>query len=197
MTESEKQEEPVQELIITRKKFLLVCSIFTLGLIFLSTLLINIFHSKTLLDVFLKGIPWHHQILHGSIFGALAATSILAFLKIKYFENVNHFFEEILTILKLKIIDIFFISACAGISEELFFRATIQPWLGLWVTSILFIALHGYLDFTKLKLFFIGLFMVLVAAGLGFMYENAGIISAIMAHIVFDIIMLFHFIKKN
>ena len=197
MTEPEKSEKPSEEIFISRKNFLLVCLLFTLGLILLSTLLINIFHQKTLLDIFTKGMPWRYQVIHGSLYGILASTSILAILKIKYFENANYFFVEILKTIRLNIFDIFLISLCAGISEELFFRATLQPWLGLWFTSILFIALHGYLDFTKSKLFILGLIMVLVAIGLGFMFKYVGIISAITAHTVFDIIMLFHFVKKN
>ncbi|MBK7566807.1 MAG: CPBP family intramembrane metalloprotease [Bacteroidetes bacterium] len=32
-----------------------------------------------------------------------------------------------------------FLSFCAGVGEELLFRGAIQPWLGIWLTALLFI----------------------------------------------------------
>ncbi|MBL4655969.1 MAG: CPBP family intramembrane metalloprotease [Bacteroidia bacterium] len=172
-----------------------ICYLFTLGLIVFSTILLNLFHDQTLLQVFEKGANYWMQLIHGIIFGTLAATIIIGLMQLKFFSEVGTFFEDLLQSIQLRTFDIFAISLCAGISEELFFRATIQPWLGVWITSILFVALHGYLDPRNWKLSIVGCFMVLVAAGLGYLFIFAGIMAAIIAHMVFDLIMLFYYVK--
>ncbi|PCH68411.1 MAG: hypothetical protein COC01_03880 [Bacteroidetes bacterium] len=187
--------EPEEELFISRKKFMQICYLFTLGLIVFSTILLNLFHDQTLLQIFEKGVAFWMQTIHGVVFGTLAATIMIGLMQIKFFSEVGTFFEDLLQSIQLRTFDIFAISLCAGISEELFFRATIQPWLGVWITSILFIALHGYLDPRKWKLAIVGCVMVLVAAGLGYLFIFAGIMAAIIAHMVFDLIMLFYYLK--
>ena len=47
---------------------------------------------------------------------------------------------------------IFFVSFCAGFGEEVFFRGVLQPIIGIWVTAILFVAIHGYLNPKDLSL---------------------------------------------
>lgn len=87
---------------------------------------------------------------------------------------------------------------CAGVGEEILFRGAIQPHLGIWPTAILFIVLHGYLSFSNLALMLYGVLMVVVSAGLGYLFDNFGIHAAIVAHFLFDFFMflyLIHFSK--
>ncbi|MGB0839061.1 MAG: CPBP family intramembrane glutamic endopeptidase, partial [Chitinophagales bacterium] len=77
-----------------------------------------------------------------------------------------------------------------GIGEEWFFRAGLQPYLGIWATALLFVLIHGYLDFRNRPLFICGLFLVIMSAGLGYLYEYIGLASAMIAHGVYDLIVL-------
>ena len=79
-----------------------------------------------------------------------------------------------------------FLSFCAGVGEELFFRVALQPHLGLWVTSILFVAVHGYLN-PRSYIFIYGSFLVFIVAGMGFLYIKFGFWSAAAAHFAYDL----------
>ena len=62
--------------------------------------------------------------------------------------------------------------------------------LGIWVTSILFVLLHGYLNPFNLPLTYYGIYMVLVIGVLGLMTEHIGIVTAMIAHTLIDVILL-------
>lgn len=86
---------------------------------------------------------------------------------------------------------IVFISLCAGIGEELFFRAGLQPLLGLWTTSILFVLLHGYLNPFNWRISVYGMLMVGLIAFFGYLFQKVGILTAMLAHATFDAVLLF------
>ena len=88
--------------------------------------------------------------------------------------------------------DIIFISLCAGIGEELLFRAVIQPYLGVWITSLVFVGIHGYINPKDWRLSIYGIYMTLVIAGIGYFAADFGIVSAIIAHIFIDILLLYY-----
>ncbi len=86
---------------------------------------------------------------------------------------------------------IVFISFCAGIGEELFFRAGLQPLLGLWTTTVLFVLLHGYLNPFNWRISVYGILMVGLIAFFGYLFQQVGILTAILAHAAFDAVLLF------
>jgi membrane protease YdiL (CAAX protease family) len=82
------------------------------------------------------------------------------------------------------------------VGEEILFRGGIQPYLGIWVTSFVFILLHGYINPFNIALTLYGIFMVFISAGLGYLFEMYGIIASIVAHFLFDLVM-FVFMRKS
>lgn len=82
------------------------------------------------------------------------------------------------------------LSFFAGAGEELLFRGTIQPLLGIWVTSVIFVGLHGYFKFKSLGHLVFGGIMFGLSVGLGYLFEYAGLIAAMSAHATYDVIML-------
>lgn len=82
------------------------------------------------------------------------------------------------------------ISIIAGISEEILFRAAIQPLIGIWLTSLIFISVHGYIRFKTFGQTIFTLFTFLLSVLLGLLFIQIGIISAILAHAIYDIILL-------
>ena len=136
-------------------------------------------------------MPYGSQALIGLLFGLVASMMAWGLIKTPVMKPVREFFIQFLKPFQFRIRDILFISACAGFGEELLFRATLQPMLGIWLTALLFVTLHGYLSIHNWPLTFYGLFMVLVAAGLGYLYREVGIVAAVVGHFAIDVALLF------
>jgi membrane protease YdiL (CAAX protease family) len=86
------------------------------------------------------------------------------------------------------------ISLAAGVSEELLFRAALQPLVGIWGASLLFLLVHsGAYDFRRFDRAALwqasGVFGMGVVFGLAF--EHIGLLAVMIAHAVVDIIGLY------
>lgn len=94
--------------------------------------------------------------------------------------------QEIIDAMHINKWDAIFLSVCAGIGEELLFRAGIQIWLGPILTSVLFVAIHGYYHPKNWKIsiygFVLTFFIILIAYG----YEYFGLWFAASAHAAYD-----------
>ncbi|MEX0779280.1 MAG: CPBP family intramembrane glutamic endopeptidase [Balneolales bacterium] len=82
------------------------------------------------------------------------------------------------------------LSVFAGTGEELLFRGAIQPLLGVWLTSLIFVAIHGYFSFKSSGHVLFGIVMFGLSLMLGFLFEYIGLVAAMSAHAVYDMIML-------
>ena len=86
------------------------------------------------------------------------------------------------------------ISLAAAIGEELLFRAALQPLLGVWITSLVFLLTHTPVyQFRKVN----GATLV-QAAGvfgasvvLGLIYQYVGLLAAMMVHTALDVVGLY------
>lgn len=86
------------------------------------------------------------------------------------------------------------ISLAAAIGEELLFRAALQPLLGVWITSVIFLLTHTPVyQFRRLNKATLvqaaGVFGVSVV--LGFIYQNVGLLAAMMVHTALDVVGLY------
>ncbi len=143
------------------------------------------------LSLFLSGSKaFWIQIGVGLAFGVVSAKAGWQIVELPKLHKTKVFFAEIIQPLKLNIVEILLVSVCAGVGEELFFRGVVQPLLGIWVTSLLFVLLHGYLNPFNIPLTFYGIFMVLVIGVMGLFTEHVGILTAIIAHVTIDFILL-------
>jgi len=106
-------------------------------------------------------------------------------------------YSRIIAGLNLKHWHIIFISLCAGFGEELLFRGAIQPLIGLWITAIIFVAIHGYLDPRDWKMTVYGIYMTLAIAALGYFTDYIGIIGASLAHAGIDYMLFRHLINSG
>lgn len=82
------------------------------------------------------------------------------------------------------------VSVCAGVGEELLFRGALQHWLGIPLTSLGFVALHGYLDPRDWRISSYGLYLVLAMMGLGWVAAEFGLLGPIIAHTIIDIVLI-------
>lgn len=108
--------------------------------------------------------------------------------KWKYLDDVNFDYTLRLGIFNFSFQEILFLSFCAGVGEEIVFRGMIQPWLGILTTSFMFIALHGYLSYSSWPKVIFGLILFAVGTLLGILGAYVGLLAAIVAHILYDIV---------
>ena len=106
----------------------------------------------------------------------------------KYLDDVNFDYTLRLGIFNFSLQEILFLSFCAGVGEEIVFRGMIQPWLGILTTSFMIIALHGYMIYSSWPKIIFGLILFAVGTILGILGEYLGLLAAIVAHIIYDIV---------
>lgn len=172
-------------------------SVFLLGMITLlgfgigGILIITYFQDLSFLEIWRRGDSIFLQLGRGSLAGLVASGIALFIISRKFFAKEKAFYYGLIGKLSLTPSGIIFLSLCAGIGEEIFFRAAIQPFLGIGMTSFLFVLLHGYLTPKNLRLTVYGLVLTLIIIGFGYLFELSGLIAAITAHAVFDLVLLF------
>lgn len=136
-------------------------------------------------------LAWYWQITVGTVYGLLTGFLAWRIIRLPLMNTIRKKYGSLIKNLRLNAFEIVFISFCAGIGEELLFRGAVQPYLGIWLTAFIFVGIHGYLNPTNLKITIYGLYMTAVIAGLGYMTEDLGILSAITAHFVIDVVLLY------
>jgi len=133
----------------------------------------------------------------GQLFWGLAAGTAIAIgahllIASPLLNQVNMTYARMLGRFRLSFSEVLLISLCAGVGEEMLFRGAVQPFLGIPVTSILFVAIHGYLNPRDWRLSIYGIFMTAGIAWLGFLAESRGLLSAIVGHTIIDVYLLIY-----
>lgn len=82
------------------------------------------------------------------------------------------------------------VSLSAGVGEELFFRGALQHWLGIPLTAVIFVAIHGYLDPRDRRLLTYGAALTAGMMVLGWMAREQGLLGPIIAHMLIDVVLL-------
>ncbi len=129
------------------------------------------------------------SVLSGAFFGLFYALFAQFILKADVFKSIPLPIDGMIRSLKLNLRDAFFLSCCAGIGEELLFRAGVQTFLGIWITSFLFVAVHGYFSIKKPKMSLYGLIVFPFILGLSFGFEKYGLWFSVVAHSVYDFVL--------
>ena len=142
-----------------------------------------------LLEWFLPENLWT-QLGIGLLYGLLVAVIASWITERKFMSSVRNRYHNLLSNLRLTWFDVFFISLCAGIGEEILFRYALQSLVGIWIAALVFVSVHGYLNPKDWRISVYGVFMVLASAGFGLMAEKLGLLSAIIAHTAVDVYLL-------
>jgi uncharacterized protein len=133
--------------------------------------------------------PYYLQTIAGLFFGSLASLLAVVLINSRQFKGVRSFFEELIADINPSFANIVFYSFCAAVGEEILFRAGLQPMIGIWPASILFVVLHGYIHPGNINLTIYGAFLIIICAGFGYLFKFFGLGSAIIAHFVYDVAM--------
>lgn len=179
------------------KSLILLLALFTLvGFPAIGYLIFYFFGDGNLNALLFGEIPIILQVLIGFPIGWVAAILAAKLIQTNFMEPVRRKYGNMISELNLNIWQIIFISICAGVGEEWLFRAFLQPLWGIWITSLVFVALHGYLNPFDWRMSVYGIYLTLVIIGLGFMFIHWGIWASAVAHTAIDIVLLIFLTKS-
>lgn len=142
-----------------------------------------------------SGAALYIQLPVGLTYGFISALLVILIMKHPVMALEEERYRKLLKPLDVNFTGIIFLSFCAGFGEEMFFRAFLQPLTGIWLASFIFVVIHGYLNPTR-PIFFYGLFLLVDIAGLGWLFDNVGPWTAVSAHFIIDVILLYHLVSK-
>lgn len=128
-------------------------------------------------------------ILAGICFGIAYALFALLCMSARVFRNMPTRIEQIVRNMRLNIWECIFLSLCAGIGEELLFRSGMQFYFGPWITSVVFVAIHGYLNPMNWRVSLYGLIVLPFILGISFALPVYGLWFCIAAHSAYDLVL--------
>ncbi|TVR19305.1 MAG: CPBP family intramembrane metalloprotease [Balneolaceae bacterium] len=161
--------------------------------------IIHFFQDESFADIMLKGSEFTVQLLAGTAAGlAFGCIGVLMMKQPKLRAAVDEYaIMKQVKELSLNNKEIGAVSFFAGVSEEILFRAAIQPIVGVWLTSVIFIAIHGYIKFGSIPQTIFTLFTFSLSVLLGFLFIWFGIVAAMTAHALYDAIVLYKLSKET
>lgn len=128
-------------------------------------------------------------VFSGILFGVFYGLLALGVMRFPIFKSIPTRVDRIVKEMNLNFWDSLFLSICAGVGEELLFRSGVQFYLGPLITSVIFVAIHGYLNPMNWRTSLYGLvvlpFILIISYALPFM----GIWFCIGAHFAYDFIL--------
>lgn len=149
-------------------------------------------------DRLISDVVWWKQVLIGIPLGLSCAWGAKWMIDLPSMRHTKIEANTMIASLRLSKTQMVLLSFCAGIGEELLFRGAIQALLlpfnvalAILVTSIFFVAIHGYLNPKAGKMVWYGSYLVGVVSVWGVLTEEIGIIVAIVAHTIVDIYLFF------
>ena len=137
---------------------------------------------------------WGSQFAYGLGLSALAAVASYAGFRLTAQSEATRNTITAYGKLDLSGLNPVWISIAAAVGEELLFRAALQPLLGVWITSFIFLLTHTPVyQFRKINRATLvqaaGVFGASVALGL--IYQYVGLLAAVMVHTALDVVGLY------
>lgn len=180
------------------KKTLYRLSVLTLfGFSLLGFWVISAFQEVSIAEVLIGETNFLWQLAVGFIYGFIVSLIALSLIRSHFLESVTNSYAGMFSNMDLRMEDIIFFSFCAGVGEEIFFRAALQPFMGIWITAIFFVTIHGYLNPRNWRMMLYGIILVLIVGGMGYLFAEYGIWAAAAAHFIFDVVMFRYLIHKE
>lgn len=179
---------------------LLILSIVSANIyVFFSFMIIRFWHEGSPGDLFVSEFSILTQLGIGVGAGIIAAAIVYVVIGFRMISDILSDFTifSALSNAKFSLFDNTQLAIFAGAGEELLFRGALQPLLGNAVTSIIFIGIHGYFKFRSAGHILFGIMMFGLSFMLGLLFEHAGLLAAMGAHAVYDVILLQLIQRKN
>ncbi len=160
----------------------------------IAVVVILLFHSQPYVAPLFAGLPILYQALFGVVIGGVSWAASAFGYKYTAKHQATRSAVDSFSRLDLRGWNPLWIALAAGFGEELLFRGALQPLLGIWVTSVLFVLVHtrAY-RFNKLSkrvlVQALGIFAGSVV--FGFLARYAGLVTAMIVHAAIDVVGLY------
>lgn len=137
--------------------------------------------------------------------GILFGLFVIWMTELDYFEESMAKYRNLLDNYELNTFYVVFLSICAGVGEEIFFRGTLQPligyfsttWISIWITAAFFVAIHGYFSIKNKRVNIFAVLLTLFIGLLGWAAQEYTLWLAIYAHFSYDLVLLFYYKKMK
>ena len=160
----------------------------------LAAIVILLFHRKPYISTLLHGLPLIDQAVIGLAAGGLYWVATLIGARFVAYGKASQHVAESYSRLDLRGWNPLWMAIVAGVGEELLFRGALQPLLGIWVTSVLFVLAHtrAYrFDALNKRVLLQSISIFAVSAALGTIAIYAGLVTAMIVHAAMDIVGLY------
>ena len=159
-----------------------------------ATVIILLFQREAYSAVFLSGIPLALQVVVGIAVGGIYwLTSVVGFKFVANRSSVKSATESY-SRLDLSGWNPLWVALAAGFGEELLFRGALQPIIGIWVTSALFVVAHvtAYrFNALNKRVASQAVMLFALSFALGYIAQYIGLVAAILVHASLDIVGLY------
>jgi len=160
----------------------------------LAIVIILLTQQKPYWPTLFSGLSLPYQALIGFTIGGLYWAAVTLIYRFSAGRNSSRHMPEKYRRLDLHGWNPLWMALAAGFGEELLFRGALQPIVGIWATSLLFVLAHtraySLNGFSKRVLLQgAGLFAISVA--FGFIAKYFGLITAVIVHVSVDMVGLF------
>ncbi|MEO6075779.1 MAG: CPBP family intramembrane glutamic endopeptidase [Dokdonella sp.] len=160
----------------------------------LAVAIILLFHAKPYSSAFTVGLPLGVQLLIGAAFAAAYWIASRFGSRLIANRKAAQHIAESYSRLDLSGWNPLWIAVAAGVGEELLFRGALQPIVGIWVASILFVLVHirAYRWDQLNKRVLLQSFSVLaIGVSLGLIAMYVGLFAAVIVHAAMDAVGLY------
>ncbi|WEN15450.1 CPBP family intramembrane metalloprotease [Rhodanobacter sp. AS-Z3] len=159
-----------------------------------AVVVIVLFHSQPYIPSLIGGLPVFYQIPLGVALGGLFWAASAMGYKYTVSRQSTQYTVESYSRLDLRGWNPLWIALAAGFGEELLFRGALQPLLGIWVTSALFVLVHArayrFSKFNK-RMLVQALCIFATSVFFGFLARYAGLVAAMIVHAAIDVVGLY------
>jgi membrane protease YdiL (CAAX protease family) len=174
--------------LLTLNKQIATCGV----LLILGVAITCLFQTRPLFSEWMVGIALWQQSVVALGFGALAMIGAEIAFRITYFRRVM-VLPPAMQNIDLSGSAPLIISLAAGVSEEILFRAALQPLIGIWFASAVFSVAHlrtASVAGSPLKkvVYLVNVFVVGLALGL--VFQKIGLVTVILVHAIIDFVAL-------
>lgn len=148
------------------------------------------FHPNPWFSDWKVGLPVGAQLLTGVVFAIVSFIGATIALQIPRIRRLIPVPEAFLNI-DLSGAKPWVVGFCAGIGEEMLFRAALQPLLGIWLGAAIFAAAHvrtamlGSKQTSKRIAYMLN--VAIAGIALGFAFEYFGLLATILIHAAIDV----------
>lgn len=176
---------------MTKNKLMLLAIITIVGFSVLSFIIHYFIDDRSFFVLFDSKFNVFTQIAIGCLIGLIAGWLGWMLTQSKLLKPEVSKYTQLFKGASLNFMSITIVSLCAGIGEELFFRGIMQQYLGVVITAIIFVAIHGYLNPKNWRISIYGGYMTIAIMIIGVFSEKMGLITAISAHAMIDFVLLY------